>query len=289
MRRTSGNNAVCFKNLEQEISEYPEKYGCIKILCAGWPCQDNSIAGKRAGHQGERSGLWSELKRNIGLFYPEWIILENVPGLFSVNKGQDFKNVLTDLDSMSYCVAVKVLDSQYFGVAQRRKRVFIVGSFGNIGASKVFLEQKSSNWDFKKKQKKGDRGLCVLARSGETNNPTNDTIVASTIRANEQNCGHRGFEKANLIAFTVGTTDFTGQTGTGNRNIVANTLNKGDRGTSVVWEDNYIAETNPNRERKTSRTPKGLDTRRGIVIGNAVTVPVVEWIAKRIMEIDKEA
>ncbi len=283
MRRSSGDNALCFKNLEQEISKHPEKYECIDLLCAGWPCQDNSIAGKRTGHKGERSGLWSELVRLIGLFYPKWLILENVPGLFSVRESQDFKDVLTDLDQMSYCVAVKVLDSQYFGVAQRRKRVFIVGSFGNIGASKVFLEQEGGNRNIKKSEKikSAKSWCCITAHDGGRYVPTVEKFVA----------------------YTVGTTDFTGQTGTRNRNIVASTIRGQDadqpqqrrknfvastigatpRGnTSFIWQDTYIAETDTNRKGKIARTPKGLDTCRGIVIGNAVTVPVVEWIAKRI-------
>lgn len=266
MRRTSRNNALCFKNLEQEISKHPEKYGCIDLLCAGWPCQDNSIAGKRAGHKGKRSGLWSELVRLIGLFYPKWLILENVPGLFSVRESQDFKDVLTDLDQMSYCVAVKVLDSQYFGVAQRRKRVFIVGSFGNIGASKIFLEQEGGGGNIKKSEKiRGDESwCCITAHDGGRYDPTVEKFVA----------------------YTVGTTDFTGQTRTRNRNIVASTIGATPRGnTSFIWQDTYIAETDTDRKGKVTRTPKGLDTRRGIVIGNAVSVPVVEWITQRIFNI----
>ena len=289
MRRSSGDNALCFKNLEQEISKHPEKYGCIDLLCAGWPCQDNSIAGKRAGHKGKRSGLWSELVRLIGLFYPKWLILENVPGLFSVRESQDFKDVLTDLDQMSYCVAVKVLDSQYFGVAQRRKRVFIVGSFGNIGASKVFLEQEGGGGNIKKSEKiRGDKSwCCITAHDGGRYDPTVEKFVAlkiGTITA--KSYGDKGWPLTNewntIVASTIRGQD-ADQPQQRRKNFVASTIGATPRGnTSFVWQDTYIAETDTDRKGKVTRTPKGLDTRRGIVIGNAVTVPVVEWIAKRI-------
>ena len=262
---TSRNNAVCFENLEEALAKDPETYGHLDLLCAGWPCQDNSIAGSRKGHKGKRSGLWKEVNRLVRIFRPKWFIGENVPGLFSVNSGQDFWEVISNLDSLGYCVAWRVLDSQFFGVAQRRKRVFIVASFGNIGASKVLFGQESSAGNDKKKQKMGERGLCLSTRDGEKQDPTAETLIASTIRVNRDGEGS--------------------PFGFGNENIVAQTIGATPRGnTSFVWQDPYIAEANANGKRKPSRLSEKLDARRGIVLGNAVSVPVAEWIGERIIK-----
>ncbi len=101
----------------------------VDVICGGFPCQDVSIAGKRAGLAGERSGLWSEFARIIDELEPKWVVIENVPGLLSSNRGRDFATVIRWLAERGYGVAWRILDSQYFGVAQRRRRVFIVGSF----------------------------------------------------------------------------------------------------------------------------------------------------------------
>src|SRR3990167_8139935 len=140
----SREDAVCFEDFNEALAKSPETYGHIDILCGGWPCQDNSIAGSRKGHAGERSGLWGEYRRVLELFRPKWFVAENVPGLFSVNNGKDFWSVISDLDSLGYCVSWTVLDSQNFGVPQQRKRVVIVGSLGNIGSAKVLFEPESS-------------------------------------------------------------------------------------------------------------------------------------------------
>jgi len=108
------------------------------IITGGFPCQDLSVAGKRAGLAGERSGLFWEIARIVEETQTEYAILENVPGLLSSNNGADFAVVLGTMADLGYSVAWRVLDAQYFGVPQRRKRVFIAcrrassGSAGEI-------------------------------------------------------------------------------------------------------------------------------------------------------------
>jgi DNA (cytosine-5)-methyltransferase 1 len=99
----------------------------VDIITAGWPCQDLSVAGRRAGLAGERSGLFWEVCRVADAIRPEWLLLENVPGLLSSNGGQDFWQVLGALADRGYDIEWRVLDAQYFGVPQRRRRVYIVG------------------------------------------------------------------------------------------------------------------------------------------------------------------
>ena len=128
----------------------------VDVICGGFPCQDVSIAGKRAGLAGERSGLWSEFARIIDELEPNWVVIENVPGLLSSNRGRDFATVIRWLAERGYGVAWRILDSQYFGVAQRRRRVFIIGSFGNGNASEILFEREGVRWNTEKGRKTGE-------------------------------------------------------------------------------------------------------------------------------------
>jgi DNA (cytosine-5)-methyltransferase 1 len=105
------------------------------IITGGFPCQDLSVAGKRAGLAGKRSGLFWEICRILDETRAQTFILENVPGLLNSNGGRDMAVVLEALVKRGYRVGWRVLDAQYFGVPQRRRRVFIVGCLGNSGPS----------------------------------------------------------------------------------------------------------------------------------------------------------
>jgi DNA (cytosine-5)-methyltransferase 1 len=113
------------------------------VLCGGFPCQDLSVAGARAGLDGERSGLWYTFRRIIAVFRPAWVVIENVPGLLSSNGGGDLAIVLAGLEKLGYRWAYRVLDAQYFGLAQRRERVFIVASLGDYRCAEVLFERES--------------------------------------------------------------------------------------------------------------------------------------------------
>jgi len=101
------------------------------IITGGFPCQDLSVAGRRAGLSGSRSGLFWEICRLLDETKAQSFILENVPGLLSSNEGRDMGTVIRALEERGYSIAWRVLDAQHFGVAQRRRRVFIVGHLGN--------------------------------------------------------------------------------------------------------------------------------------------------------------
>jgi len=100
----------------------------VDVITAGVPCQDVSVAGKRAGLAGERTGLFYEFARILRELRPAWFVFENVPGLLSSEDGRDFQIVLDSLSQIGYTCDVDILDSQEFGVAQRRRRVFITGA-----------------------------------------------------------------------------------------------------------------------------------------------------------------
>jgi DNA (cytosine-5)-methyltransferase 1 len=101
------------------------------VVAAGWPCQGNSVAGRRGGMADPRSGLWRHVVRLLAETRARWFLGENVPGLLSVNDGDDFGVVVHDLGTLGYGGASRVLDAQFFGVPQRRRRVFFVGCLGD--------------------------------------------------------------------------------------------------------------------------------------------------------------
>lgn len=98
----------------------------LDVLVGGFPCQDLSVAGKRRGFDGERSVLAFEFLRIAESLRPRWLLLENVPGLLSSNGGRDMARLLDEVGTIGYGWAYRVLDARYFGVPQRRRRVFIV-------------------------------------------------------------------------------------------------------------------------------------------------------------------
>ena len=104
------------------------------VICGGFPCQDLSVAGQRAGLVGDRSGLFYEMTRITDEIRPSFLVWENVPGLLSSDDGRDFARVLMELERIGYSGAWTTLDAQLFGVAQRRRRIFGVFARPDIGA-----------------------------------------------------------------------------------------------------------------------------------------------------------
>lgn len=104
----------------------------IDVFCGGTPCQSFSVAGLRGGLGDERGNLALTFCRLVDQIRPTWVIWENVPGVLSSNKGRDFGSILGALAHIGYGFAYRVLDAQYFGVPQRRRRVFVVGHIGGF-------------------------------------------------------------------------------------------------------------------------------------------------------------
>lgn len=166
----------------------------VDVLCGGFPCQDLSVAGSRAGLAGERSGLFHEFMRIASEIAPTWVLIENVPGLLSSNDGRDMGTVLGVLADLGYGWAYRVLDAQYLGVAQRRRRVFIVGCLGDAArAASVLLEPESCAGDSPPSRTTGEgvagtlgggsgrRGFCDdLDRSGAF---IPERVIADTVRS----------------------------------------------------------------------------------------------------------
>ena len=104
----------------------PSQLERVDLICGGFPCQDLSVAGRRKGLAGSRSSLFWEFLRIADALRPRWLLIENVPGLLSSGDREDWPTLLDALASIGYAVDTDICDSQDFGVAQRRRRVFIV-------------------------------------------------------------------------------------------------------------------------------------------------------------------
>lgn len=124
------------------------EHGTVDVLVAGTPCQSFSVAGNRGGLADGRGDLALQFFALAGRLRPRWIVWENVPGVLSSNEGRDFASLLAGLEKCGYQCAWSILDAQYFGVAQRRRRLFIVGYLGTWQpAAAVLFDTESMRGD----------------------------------------------------------------------------------------------------------------------------------------------
>ena len=126
----------------------PGDYAAIDLLVGGTPCQSFSVAGLRGGLDDDRGNLALEFLRLADRLRPRWLVWENVPGVLSSNDGRDFGAILGGMVELGYGLAYRVLDAQFFGVAQRRRRVFVVGHLGDWRrAAAVLFERQGLSGD----------------------------------------------------------------------------------------------------------------------------------------------
>ena len=274
------------------------------IITGGFPCQDLSVAGKRAGLAGTRSGLFWEICRLLDETRTQTFILENVPGLLSSNNGRDMAVVIEALVERGYRIAWRVLDAQYFGVPQRRRRVFIVGCLGESGKNPAeilaigrtrerFIGEndatKSSTFDEISPFIKCDNRWTLFSkvrRSQNINdwetwterNFTNTLNLfdnAGPVRATELLIDNQLFEKSCL---ECGDDDATE-----NHPFCLDCL---ENNSYQKW--NFLRRLTPTECERLQGFPDGwtdgqADSHRYKQIGNAVAVPVVQWIIDRLV------
>jgi DNA (cytosine-5)-methyltransferase 1 len=237
----------------------------INILIGGTPCPSFSVNGFRKGLRDPRGALALTYCRIAEEKQPPWIVWENVPGVLTSGDGRDFAAFLGKLEELGYSLAYRVLDAQYFGVPQRRKRVFVVGHRGDDFAQFVLFDGKGGSWDAPPRPP-GGRPPEASPRKVPENHSTG--IESSS-----------GEVSRCLLA-----------SGTG-RNINAETLlSEGDdvrKLMPVEWErlqgfaDDYTRI--PWRKKPAELCP---DSPRYRALGNSIAVPVLRWIGERIAEID---
>lgn len=200
-------------HLHKDVKDFHATDGLVRpdVITFGFPCQDVSVAGRRAGLAGQRSGLFWEAARVIGEFKPRIIVCENVPGLLSSGRGRDMGTVLGTLGDLGFGLAYRVFDSQWFNVAQRRKRVFIVGVSGADvrSAAEVLFESSSLPGDSEPSReaiKKSPRAAAGCARRHGCSRSCGDVVAEpladpiSTREGKTWTCeGKNNFRLRNLV------------------------------------------------------------------------------------------
>lgn len=170
----------------------------IDLLCGGTPCQSFSVAGLRKGLADPRGNLMLTFGAIAARYRPKWLVWENVPGVLSSNGGRDFGAFLGMLGQLGYGFAYRVLDAQYFGVAQRRRRVFVVGCAGDWrGAAAVLFERHSLSGHPAPRREAGQRAAgTIAARSfagggpgGRPEGAAAGHFVTGTLNANGKAAG----------------------------------------------------------------------------------------------------
>lgn len=111
---------------------HAQQFAPVDVIVGGFPCQDVSIAGKRKGLAGERTGLFYDAMHIVDTLKPRWLVLENVTGLLNSNDGEDFQEVVKSLAQCGYVGFWRVLNAAYFGVPTARRRVFLVAGLGEF-------------------------------------------------------------------------------------------------------------------------------------------------------------
>ena len=143
-----------------DITKYKEwnTNGTVELLVGGTPCQAFSVAGLRKGLEDPRGNLTLVYTGILDRFKPKWFVWENVPGVLSSSGGRDFGSFLGAVAELGYGFSYRVLDAQYFGVPQRRRRVFVVGCLGDwVSASKVLFEPDCLSRDIEESRKTRER------------------------------------------------------------------------------------------------------------------------------------
>ena len=257
----------------------------VEMLAGGFPCQDVSQAGRRRGLAGERSGLFFEFARLAGeLVVPDgWALIENVPGLLTSNGRRDMGTVLATLAELGFRdLAYRVLDSRFFGVAQRRRRLYILARRASgRRACEVLLEPEGRGRDLAALREKGTASAATLGQG-----------LAGPLGGAARLRGGRTTDIDGHGAYVSGSVS-DGAT-------AALPLTAGTRLDAAV--ENFVAgeesvrRLTPTEWERLQGFPDGWsipyesvvrdpppDSRRYAAIGDAVTVPVARWIGERLM------
>ncbi len=250
------------------------EYGPINLLVGGTPCQSFSIAGLRGGLDDNRGNLALEFLRLADRTRPRWLVWENVPGVLSSNGGRDFGSILGGLVELGYGFAYRVLDAQYFGVAQRRRRVFVVGCLGDAGsAAAVLFERHCLSGDTAPiSTKEGDFYRCGQTSSGGCRSiSTSKPTIINSLTAHG---GHRN-EVTDIASGFAVPFFIDGKPAIRRLTPVECERLQGfsDNFTRIPW-----------RNKSKDDCPDGP---RYKALGNSMAVPVMRWIGERIKKVEE--
>ena len=227
-----------------------------EVWCGGFPCQDISVArgaSERLGLRGKRSGLFFRFAELIEAKMPEVVVIENVAGLFTSNKGRDFGVILQTLSSLGYSVAWRLLNSRYFGVPQSRTRVYLCCWRNNpLKSLNVMFDQQGAI------KPKNER-LDFITEESKPNEYPKVPKVAYCLAASSGR--HTGTDWSRTYVVC--------ENGVRRLSPLESERLQG-------FPDNWTLPS------EASINDENINTLRYTAIGNAVSVPVVEWVANRV-------
>ena len=299
--------------------------GAVDLLVGGTPCQDFSVAGKRAGMDGARSGLARDFARLLREIRPRWFLWGNVPGAFSTHSGRDFGTFIGTLADIGYCLAWRVLDAQYFGTPQRRRRVFLVGHLGGWrSAGAVLFEPHSlcGNTEASSKKRPATTQAITgcLGAGGADDNRAQAGLYVPQIVDQAMSCkwskgtsGPAGDEHHNLVCAPITTRGYADNAAQESKLVLSfaqnqagevrcsdkmGTLNTNSnpsgRNTPMIYGMGVRRLTPLECERLQgfpdgwTDIPGASDTARYKALGNSMCVPVMRWIGERIERVDSQ-
>lgn len=260
--------------------EVKERHGTVDLIIGGSPCQSFSIAGGREGLDGE-SRLMYEYIRAVQDIRPRWLLWENVPGVFSTDAGRAFGILLDALEKCGYVLAWRVLDAQFFGVAQRRRRVFLVGYLGDsVGIpAAVLFDAESVSGNIKSSKEKREE----FTRAAEKCAAENVAAVVclqsdGTTSLNSNGAGYC----LDGSAYTLNTVDHQSVICVSDDQAHASIIRRLTpteyerlQGFHDGWTDiSYKSKEHPS------------DGVRYKALGNSMAVPVIRWLGERIQQVD---
>ena len=238
------------------------KHGAIDLLVGGTPCQSFSVAGLRGGMEDPRGNLALVFLRLAAIKRPRWIVWENVPGVLSSNGGRDFGSFLGALAELGYGWAYRILDAQYFGVPQRRRRVFVVGYLGDATrAGAVLLEPASVRGDLA--QSRGPKlqiAACLTTGTGQRYDPETETLISFHVTQ---------APISGPVSPALGTSMYAGVVHQGVRRLTPRECER-----LQGFPDDWTLV--PYRGKPAADGP------RYKACGNSMAVPVMRWIGERI-------
>ena len=283
----------------------------VELLVGGTPCQSFSVAGLRKGLEDPRGNLALTYVGILNKFRPKWCVWENVPGVLSSGSGRDFGSFLGALAQLGYGFSYRVLDAQNFGVAQRRKRVFVVGYLGDWKpTAEVLFEPESLSGNIKQSKKEKQEtsrefipsvanciqttcndysradGFNMIAHCVDTF-PTLLSSTAGVSRTENAVTEHETYIAYAMQGNLIGR-DKGGPNGVGvsDSNIMY-TLTKTD--VHAVSTNMAVRRLTPVECERLqgfpdnyTNIPNAADTNRYKALGNSMAVPVMKWIGERI-------
>ena len=288
----------------------------IDLLVGGTPCQSFSIAGLRKGLDDPRGNLMLTYVAIAARYKPRWLVWENVPGVLLSNGGRDFGSLLTALGQIGYGFAYRICDAQYFGVAQRRRRVFVVGYLGDWrrAAAVLFERDSLSGHPAPSRETREEVAGTFKACASSAYDPTTETLP---IAFGAQNSANQGDSVSTEVTPTLDKSktpavlwsimpqnsgkDYKARAVDVTQPLMAGGPVGGNQGGDVIQQSMAVRRLTPTECERLQGFPDNYtqiawrnklpedcpDGPRYKAMGNSMAVPVMRWIGQRINEVDK--